>query len=375
MYVALGFFAAGLVAIAIIPAIWRRAVRLTRQAIEASNPLSLSDARAEIDAIRASHAIDYRRLEKNLDRMRAELVNNRILRDRAEAHASAMLKERDENEKAIGEAIARGDDVRREAGALEAQLARANLEIRDLQRKLDNRSRAYAELLDRRQKTGEMPPTGQEEPDLSADEAQSDFASANDAAALARIASLESETAALREKLKKAEEALASAPKTPSDMLAESSGKARREQQKAIDNKLFDMETRYIAAQAEITRLTLRLERFELGDEGESDQPSVQNSAFEALQDENDRLRDMLDGKADFSTLRDTLKNVAAGLTAELADDADLAILGGMDESAAPVADNKTLASRIMAARRRMSSRAAILDAAQDPDNKRKREA
>lgn len=375
MYVALGFFVAGVLAIAIIPAIWRRAVRLTRQAIEASNPLALSDARAEIDAIRASHAIEYRRLEKNLDRMQAELVNNRILRDRAEAHANAMLKERQDNEKALGEAITRGDDTRREMGTLEAQLARANLQIRELQRDLDNRSKAYAELLDRQPEAGEIGKTGEMGPEQPGADGRDEFTPANDAAALARIASLESEAATLRDKLRKAEEALAAAPKALASLSAEISEKARREQQKAIDNKLFDMETRYIAAQAEITRLNLQLERFELGYDGDKDQASLRNSTIEALQSENDRLRCLLDDKIEFSTLRETLKNVAAGLIADLADENDLLPLSGKDDTAPAATDDKALAARIVAARRRIASRSVIMESTQGPNNKRKREA
>lgn len=63
MYFMLGLLTAALVTIALLPALWRRAVRLTRQELEATLPLSPEEIAAEKDQIRAGHAVELRRIE------------------------------------------------------------------------------------------------------------------------------------------------------------------------------------------------------------------------------------------------------------------------------------------------------------------------
>ncbi len=66
MLVALGFLIATLLALLIAPAFWRRAERLTARRLEQTMPMSIAEAEAERDQIRASYAIIIRRLEAAL---------------------------------------------------------------------------------------------------------------------------------------------------------------------------------------------------------------------------------------------------------------------------------------------------------------------
>lgn len=66
LYFALGFLSAVFLAVLVAPAMWRRAVMLTRRRIEASVPLTTDEIRAEHDGLRAQHAIEVRRLELEL---------------------------------------------------------------------------------------------------------------------------------------------------------------------------------------------------------------------------------------------------------------------------------------------------------------------
>jgi hypothetical protein len=66
MLVALGFLIAMLIALLLAPAFWRRAERLTARRLEQSMPMSIAEAEAERDQIRASYAIIIRRLEAAL---------------------------------------------------------------------------------------------------------------------------------------------------------------------------------------------------------------------------------------------------------------------------------------------------------------------
>ena len=63
LFFALGFLCAGFLALMVAPAVWRRAVALTRRRIEASIPLTRSEIQADKDRIRAEYAMATRRLE------------------------------------------------------------------------------------------------------------------------------------------------------------------------------------------------------------------------------------------------------------------------------------------------------------------------
>lgn len=67
MIFALGFAAAALIALLIIPAINARAERLARRRAEALFPLSVSELTAEKDHLRAEFAVEQRRLERKAE--------------------------------------------------------------------------------------------------------------------------------------------------------------------------------------------------------------------------------------------------------------------------------------------------------------------
>lgn len=67
MYFVLGLLVAALVTIAILPALWRRAVRLTRARLEATLPLTPGEIAAEKDQLRARFAVDLRRAEARIE--------------------------------------------------------------------------------------------------------------------------------------------------------------------------------------------------------------------------------------------------------------------------------------------------------------------
>jgi chromosome segregation ATPase len=66
LFFLLGFLSAAFVALLVAPAIWRRAVSLTRRRIEGSAALSQSEIRAEKDQLRAGFALAARRLEMTI---------------------------------------------------------------------------------------------------------------------------------------------------------------------------------------------------------------------------------------------------------------------------------------------------------------------
>jgi chromosome segregation ATPase len=74
---ALGFLAAAFVAVAVAPAIWQRAVVLTRKRIEASVPLTRNELQADKDQQRAEFAMALRRLEMGLKSKGEQLTKTR----------------------------------------------------------------------------------------------------------------------------------------------------------------------------------------------------------------------------------------------------------------------------------------------------------
>ena len=130
MYFLLGFLAAGLIALAIGPAIWNRAVRLTRRRIEAATPVTLSEFRADKDRLRAEHAVAVRRLDMRVAALRERMAQQIVALDAAATELRALRTERDEQFSTIEsykvreqELIVRIRDLERDGAALAARLA------------------------------------------------------------------------------------------------------------------------------------------------------------------------------------------------------------------------------------------------------------
>src|SRR6218665_1080040 len=113
MYFALGLLLASLVALAILPAIWRRAVRLTKKRIEAATPITMAEFRADKDQLRAEFALSTRRLEMNVEALRRRLSDQ--LRDinRKRTEVGAIKGERDNHLQIVRELEEREAEARR----------------------------------------------------------------------------------------------------------------------------------------------------------------------------------------------------------------------------------------------------------------------
>lgn len=138
MYFALGVLVAGLLAIVIMPAVWQRAVRLTKKRIEAATPITMAEFRADKDQLRAEFALSTRRLEMNVEALRRRLADQ--LRDinRRKTEMGGMKGERDNHLAVVRELEEREGELRRRILELEKEGA-------DLSQKLRMRDREYAE--------------------------------------------------------------------------------------------------------------------------------------------------------------------------------------------------------------------------------------
>jgi len=72
MYFGLGFFAAVLLALIVVPFVHGRAVRLTMRRLEAATPLSMTEIQADKDQLRAEFAMSTRRLEMSVEQLKTK---------------------------------------------------------------------------------------------------------------------------------------------------------------------------------------------------------------------------------------------------------------------------------------------------------------
>ncbi|TWG97168.1 hypothetical protein L598_002200000520 [Mesorhizobium sp. J18] len=97
LFFSLGFLCAAFIALMVAPALWRRAVELTRRRIEASVPLSAAELQAEKDRLRAEHAMQTRRLEMKLksltEKSTAQSLEIVRLREEADRLAQDLEKQ------------------------------------------------------------------------------------------------------------------------------------------------------------------------------------------------------------------------------------------------------------------------------------------
>lgn len=90
MWFALGFLSAGILALLVMAAVWRRAVRLTARRVRAALPAGVETVRAEADLEKARFARDGRRFEMALADLRRRNAEERIAVDRGRVEADRL---------------------------------------------------------------------------------------------------------------------------------------------------------------------------------------------------------------------------------------------------------------------------------------------
>jgi len=145
MYFALGALASALVMLMILPAVWRRAVRLTRKRIEAATPITLAEFRADKDQLRAEFALSTRRLEMNVEALRQRLSEQLGDASRKRSDLASLESERDEHLAAVRELEDRERvlrervlDLERESAELASRLALRDEQVAARAEELEN---------------------------------------------------------------------------------------------------------------------------------------------------------------------------------------------------------------------------------------------
>lgn len=140
LFFVLGFLCAGFLALMIAPAIWRRAVAMTRRRVEATVPLSLDDISADKDRMRAEFAMSTRRLEMSIKTFKDKAAAQIIEINRGREELRRLAEERDEKNDALTELETRAGELRAELRQREDQLKQAGERLQQAESALQERA-------------------------------------------------------------------------------------------------------------------------------------------------------------------------------------------------------------------------------------------
>ncbi|CTQ55023.1 hypothetical protein LP7551_03563 [Roseibium album] len=264
MYVALGFCTAGLIGLAILPAFYRRAARLTEEALRAVNPSSYAEVRAAQDQARARHAVELRRVERQLESERDKAAKFHLDASSLKQEIAGLNKI---HEKKISDLEAKIAEQVSDQQAVDL----LSTEVNSLKQKLSEAEKALA------QSWAESADDLTNAKQTAAPKDDTGWLPATDTMALATITGLEAEAATLKARLAKYEPVVAAEIEASLEETA-------RSQLAKQEAQLVEIESKYVTAQAEVTRLSLLLETANLEETGRQ---GHLNERFEELASDN----------------------------------------------------------------------------------------
>lgn len=309
MYFALGLLTAGMVALMIAPAVWRRAVRLTQSRIESSVPLTLSEIQADKDQLRAEFAMSTRRLEMSIERLKERAADQLLELNRKREQINKLTELRSGKVDDLRELEEREAALRARLSEKEQSYSRASAELDSLEAKVSERSQALARLEVSLEETRTL--ADEQKVELVARDTEIDNLRDSLAAAKAGASAATVERAAIEASLTELKANLAREERRAEDLRhrvdaqeqdlairtdelkqrheeleqlrAELTAEARSKED--AEARLAEAEAARIAAEAEITDLSLRIEAGPAGAIGDNVQ-----KALASVQSEKDVL-------------------------------------------------------------------------------------
>ncbi|MEQ8599669.1 MAG: hypothetical protein RLP98_07055 [Devosia sp.] len=299
MYFALGLLVAGLVALIIMPAVWRRAVRLTKRRIEAATPITMAEFRADKDQLRAEFALSTRRLEMNVEALRKRLAEQLGDANQKRTDLGALRAEREKHLIVVRELEEREVELRARILELEKEGADLGNRLRKRDRELENRAEEV-ETLRNSLRGGLAKATRVDGISLSGDyEGDIDRLTAALAIERKRAAFLEDQAHSLIERLEKSDRRSAEASAAIAQMRDALAG---REAQREIDAEEL------VAAEARIANAENRLN-------------ALLAETSQVVEKSEDRveqlLADRLSMEEELERLRSKVSNVEASIMAD----------------------------------------------------------
>lgn len=142
----LGFLSAVFLAVLVAPAIWRRAVALTRRRVEAALPLTMNEIRADKDALRAEYAMATRKLEVVVKALREQIAGQSVEVDRARDGERRAQRESDDRAGMIAALETREAELRAALHKSEEERQRLSGLVAERERLADERAREIEKL-------------------------------------------------------------------------------------------------------------------------------------------------------------------------------------------------------------------------------------
>jgi len=129
----LGALVATLLALLVIPVIWRRAARLIEERIRATTPLSMAEIQSEKDLIRADYAVQLRKVEVRYEQEKGLAAEREVALGRRQARITELETELAAREETISEMDQRVEDLQGTVLGLERQVASQSAALKEKQ--------------------------------------------------------------------------------------------------------------------------------------------------------------------------------------------------------------------------------------------------
>jgi chromosome segregation ATPase len=146
MYAGLGFLAATLLALVILPMVHARAVRLTMRRLEAATPLSMAEIQADKDQLRAEFAMSMRRLEISVDQLKTKTTAQLAELGKKTDMINRLKAELEEKTATIEMLEARDKELSDELRRTESEMSTTNDALPDLRRRLADKQAKLARI-------------------------------------------------------------------------------------------------------------------------------------------------------------------------------------------------------------------------------------
>ena len=140
LYFLLGFLCSALLALMVSPAIWSRAVMLTKRRIESSVPLTLNEIQADKDQLRAEFAMSTRRLELSIEELEEKAARQIIEINRKRDEMARLTEESREKLQMVQELENTASELRNRLADREEQLSKATDRLMETRAQLEARA-------------------------------------------------------------------------------------------------------------------------------------------------------------------------------------------------------------------------------------------
>jgi len=139
MFFGIGFLAASLFGLVLVPLVHNRAVRLTMRRLEAATPLSMAEIQADKDQLRAEFAMSTRRLELSVEQMKTKTTSQLAELGKKTDAINRLKVELGEKTAAIFSLEAREKALKDQLNATEAEYAVKVGSLREAERMLTDK--------------------------------------------------------------------------------------------------------------------------------------------------------------------------------------------------------------------------------------------